>query len=163
MEGTLESKMNFHTRKWVKPEDLNPNRSLFGGRLLQWIDEEAVIYAIVQLENPRVVTKFISEINFINAPKEGDIIEIGIIATHFGRTSLTMRCEVRNMLTREPILAIQKLVFVNLDENGQPSPHGKTAISYVKDRLQVKAMPFPLASNIGDSETAAVQTNNKTT
>ena len=32
--------MNFHTRKWVKPEDLNPNNNLFGGRLLQWIDEE---------------------------------------------------------------------------------------------------------------------------
>ena len=22
--------MNFHTRKWVKPEDLNPNGTLFG-------------------------------------------------------------------------------------------------------------------------------------
>jgi acyl-CoA hydrolase len=133
---TSSAEMNFHTRKWVKPEDLNPNHSLFGGRLLQWIDEEAVIYAIIQLENPRVVTKFISEINFINSPKQGDIIEIGIIATHFGRTSLTMRCEVRNKLTREPILTIERLVFVNLDENGQPSPHGKTEITYVKDRLE---------------------------
>lgn len=132
---TPSSEMNFHTRKWVKPEDLNPNHSLFGGRLLQWIDEEAVIYAIVQLENPRVVTKFISEINFINSPRQGDIIEIGIIATHFGRTSLTMRCEVRNKLTREPILTIERLVFVNLDEDGQPAPHGKTQITYVKDRL----------------------------
>lgn len=52
-------KMNFHTRKWVKPEDLNPNQSLFGGRLLQWIDEEGVIYAIVQLGNLYLVTKFI--------------------------------------------------------------------------------------------------------
>ena len=33
--------MNFHTRKWVKPEDLNPNGTLFGGSLLAWIDEEA--------------------------------------------------------------------------------------------------------------------------
>ena len=33
--------MKFHTRKWVKPEDLNPNGTLFGGRLLAWIDEEA--------------------------------------------------------------------------------------------------------------------------
>lgn len=135
--------MNFHTRKWVKPEDLNPNHSLFGGRLLQWIDEEAVIYAIVQLENPYVVTKFISEINFIKAPKRGDIIEIGIIATHFGRTSLTMRCEVRNMLTREPILDIDKLVFVNLDENGVPKPHGKTAITFIKDRLNIKTIELP--------------------
>lgn len=124
--------MNFHTRKWVKPEDLNPNHTLFGGRLLQWIDEEAVIYAIIQLENHHVVTKYISEINFINAPKQGDIIELGIIATHFGSSSLTMRCEVRNKLTREPILTIDKLVFVNLGPDGKPAPHGKTEITYVR-------------------------------
>ncbi|HCM77323.1 MAG TPA: acyl-CoA thioesterase, partial [Cytophagales bacterium] len=82
--------MNFHTRKWVKPEDLNPNQTLFGGRLLQWIDEEAALYTIIQLENTHIVTKFISEINFISAPKQGDIIEIGIMATEFGRSSLTL-------------------------------------------------------------------------
>ena len=151
---SIQSKMNFHTRKWVKPEDLNPNHSLFGGRLLQWIDEEAVIYAIVQLDNPFVVTKFISEINFIKAPRQGDIIEIGIIATNFGRTSLTMRCEVRNMLTREPILHIDKLVFVNLDSEGQPTPHGKTAITYIKDRLLTKEISIESARNDAAGETS---------
>jgi acyl-CoA hydrolase len=131
----MQEEMRFHTRKWVKPEDLNPNNSLFGGRLLQWIDEEAALYTMVQLENKHIVTKFFSEINFIAAPKQGDIIEIGIIATDFGRTSLTLRCEVRNKMTRAMILTIDKLVFVNLDENGKPTPHGKTAITYVKDRL----------------------------
>jgi acyl-CoA hydrolase len=135
--------MNFHTRKWVKPEDLNPNQSLFGGRLLQWIDEELVIYAMVQLENPYVVTKFISEINFIKAPKQGDIIEIGIVAVYIGNTSLTMRCEVKHMLTREPILNIEKLVFVNLDVNGNPTPHGKSAITFIKDRLNIKELIPP--------------------
>lgn len=129
----MEHKMNFNTRKWVKPEDLNPNQSLFGGRLLQWIDEESALYAVIQLENYHVVTKFISEINFISAPKQGDIIEIGIMATHFGNTSLTMRCEVRNKLNREMILTIDKIVFVNLDESGKPVPHGKTSIRYVDD------------------------------
>jgi len=122
--------MNFHTRKWVKPEDLNPNGSLFGGRLLSWIDEEAVIYAIVQLSNPHVVTKYISEINFVSSAKQGDIIEMGITATHFGTTSITMRCEVRNKITRKTILSIDKLVFVNLDKDGNPVPHGKTEITY---------------------------------
>lgn len=145
-------KINFHTRKWVKPEDLNPNHTLFGGRLLQWIDEEAVIYAIVQLENPSVVTKFISEINFIKAPRQGDIIELGIVATHFGRTSLTMRCEVRNMITREPILKIEKLVFVNLDEAGNPAPHGKTAITYIRDRLNVKEISMDSATNLQENK-----------
>lgn len=92
--------MNFHTRKWVKPEDLNPNGTLFGGSLLRWIDEEAAIYAIIQLGNQRVVTKYISEINFVSSARQGDIIELGITATDFGRTSLTMTCHVRNKIGR---------------------------------------------------------------
>lgn len=127
--------MNFHTRKWVKPEDLNPNGTLFGGALLAWIDEEAALYAVVQLENPHVVTKFISEINFISAPKQGDIIEIGIEAVAFGSSSITLRCEVRNMQTRADILSIEKIVMVNLGEDGKPAAHGKTEIEYVKNRL----------------------------
>jgi len=128
--------MNFHTRKWVKPEDLNPNGSLFGGSLLKWIDEEAAIYTIIQIGHQRIVTKYISEINFVSSAKQGDIIEMGVEATNFGRTSITLRCEVRNKLTRKTILAIDKIVFVGLDENGVPVPHGKTEITYIKDRLE---------------------------
>jgi len=128
--------MRFHTRKWVKPEDLNPNNTLFGGRLLQWIDEEAALYAMIQLENRHIVTKFMSEIDFIQAPRQGDIIEIGIIATHFGRTSLTLRCEVRNKLTRQSILTIDRIVFVNLNIDGNPAAHGKTEIRFVKDDFE---------------------------
>jgi len=121
----MEQSLALKTLKWVKPEDLNPNHSLFGGRLLQWIDEEAALYALTQLQNKHIVTKYISEINFISAPKQGDIIEIAIIATHFGNTSLTMRCEVSNKLTQQMILTIDSLVFVNLNAQGIPTPHGK--------------------------------------
>ncbi|PUB33025.1 acyl-CoA hydrolase [Elizabethkingia sp. YR214] len=127
--------MNFHTRKWVKPEDLNPNQSLFGGRLLQWIDEEAALYAIIQLENPRCVTKFISEINFIHSATQGDIVEIGILATSFGHTSITLSCEVRNKMTRQTIIKIDKIIMVSLDDHGKPSAHGKTKIEYPHDRF----------------------------
>ena len=130
--------MNYHTRKWIKPEDLNPNHSLFGGRLLEWIDEEAALYAIIQLENTRTVTKYISEINFVSSAKQGDIIEIGIEAVEFGRSSLTLRCEVRNKMTHQKIITIERLVFVALDEDGNPKPHGKTTIEYVADRLSLK-------------------------
>lgn len=127
--------MRFHTRKWVKPEDLNPNGTLFGGRLLEWVDEEAGLYAIVQLNNKSVVTKYISDINFIHASHQGDIIEIGLDVVKFGTTSLTLRCEVRNMMTRKPIISIENITMVNLDGDGKPKPHGKTKIEFVKDRI----------------------------
>lgn len=128
--------MRFHTRKWIKPQDLNPNGTLFGGRLLEWIDEEAALYSIIQLENPKTVTKFMSEIDFRSSAKEGDIIEIGLDVVKFGHASLTLCCEVRNKMTRESIITIEKIVMVSLDENGKPKPHGKTKIEYVKDRLK---------------------------
>lgn len=128
--------MRFHTRKWVKPEDLNPNSTLFGGRLLEWIDEEAALYAIVQLENSHVVTKYIAEIDFKSSAKTGDIIEIGIDVVKFGSASLTLRCEVRNIMTRETIITIEKIVMVNLDVEGNVKPHGKTKIEFVKNRLK---------------------------
>lgn len=127
--------MNFHTRKWIKPEDLNPNGTLFGGRLLEWIDEEAALYTIIQIENPRSVTKYMSEIDFRASAKKGDIIEIGLEATKFGTASVTLKCEVRNKMTRETIITIERIVMVGLDEEGKPQPHGKTEIEYVKNRL----------------------------
>ncbi len=127
--------MNFHTRKWIKPEDLNPNGTLFGGRLLEWIDEEAALYAIIQLENPRTVTKYMSEIDFRASARKGDIIEIGLEVVAFGTASLTLHCEVRNKMTREVIITIERIVMVGLDTSGKALPHGKTAVEYVKDRL----------------------------
>jgi len=128
--------MNFYTRKWVKPEDLNAHGTLFGGRLLSWIDEEAAIYAIVQLETNGCVTKYMSEINFINSARQGDIIELGIKAIHFGNTSITLTCEVRNKISHKTILTIDKIVFVSLDETGKPVKHGKTEITYTDERLR---------------------------
>jgi len=63
------------------PSAKTPVASFVGGSLLRWIDEEAAIYTIIQLETNRCVTKFMSEINFINSARQGDIIELGIKAS----------------------------------------------------------------------------------
>ena len=128
--------MRFHTRKWVKPEDLNPNGTLFGGRLLAWIDEEAALYTLIQLENKHIVTKFVSEINFMSSAKQGDIVELGMEVVKFGKSSITLRCEARNKMTHETILTIDKIIMVNLGEDGKPSAHGKTEVEFVSDRLK---------------------------
>ena len=128
--------MRVHTRKWVKPEDLNPNGTLFGGKLLAWIDEEAALYTVIQVENSKIVTKYISEINFMSSAKQGDIIEIGMEVVKFGHTSLVLKCEARNMMTRETILTVDNIIMVNLGADGKPAAHGKTQIEFVKDRIK---------------------------
>ena len=118
--------MIYHTRKMVKPGDLNPNGTLFGGRLLEWIDEEASLFAVIQLDKTRVVTKFMSEINFVSFATPKDMIEIGIETVRFGKTSLVLRCEVRNRMTKKTIVTIENITFVALDKFGRPTAHKKT-------------------------------------
>nr|WP_294939086.1 hotdog domain-containing protein [uncultured Flavobacterium sp.] len=119
--------MNYQTRKWVRPEDLNANGTLFGGKLLSWIDDEAALYSIIILKNNRIVTKFMSEINFMSSARQGDIIEIGLYVVKFGKTSITMKCEVRNVMTKAVIITVEAITMVNLDSFGQPAIHGKTS------------------------------------
>lgn len=120
--------MQFYSRKWIMPEDLNPNGSLFGGRLLSWIDAEAAIFAMCQLGKDRhLVTKFISEINFVSSAKQGEIVEMGMEVARFGSSSITLHAVVRNLESKATIIDISDIVFVNLDANGQPAAHGHPA------------------------------------
>jgi len=118
--------MKFYSRKLIKPENLNARNTLFGGALLRWIDEEAGIYAMTKLDTKNVVTKFISAVNFISSAKQGDVIEIGLEFKDIGNTSITFSCEVRNVFTKETIIKLDNIVFVKVDENGKPEPHGKS-------------------------------------
>lgn len=125
--------MHFFTRKWIKPEDLNPNGSLFGGTILKWIDEEAAIYTVCQLDTKAIVTKYISEINFQSSAKKGEIIEMGMEVVSFGRTSITLKCIVRNKISKRHIVTVDKIVFVKVDESGSPVPHGKTVAKTIEE------------------------------
>jgi acyl-CoA hydrolase len=118
--------MIYRTRKLIKPEDLNPRGTLFGGRILQWIDEEAAIFAICQLDSSNIVTKLMSEVNFVTTAHLGDVIEFGMDLVKFGTTSVTVCCDVRNKKTKQSIVKVDNIVFVLLDENGKPKSHGKT-------------------------------------
>ena len=115
--------MEFRTRKVVKPGDLNPLNTLFGGRLLEWVDEECLIYCGCQMEHTRLATKYISEINFLRPAQQNEVVEIGVATVAVGRTSITVRCEVREKDSQELILAIDKIVFVALSSRGKPIVH----------------------------------------
>ncbi|MEQ9310459.1 MAG: hotdog domain-containing protein [Balneolaceae bacterium] len=118
--------MRFFSRKLIKPQDLNAHGTLFGGTVLSWIDEEAAIFVLCQLGKGNIVTKYMSEINFVNSAKLGEVIEIGMETVKFGTTSITVKCEVRTKFEKNTIITIDEIVFVHLDEFGRPLSHNIT-------------------------------------
>ena len=90
---------------------------------MSWIDEECAIYCGCQMKSHNIVTKYISEMNFVSPAFQGDVIEIGVETTAIGRTSLTLSCVVRNKETKQNIISVDKLVFVCVNEKGRPMAH----------------------------------------
>lgn len=118
--------MNFLSRRLVMPSDLNYANALFGGRALEWIDEEAAIYAICQLDTTSLVTKHIGEISFESPAIQGDVVEFGLATKRVGTTSITISCLVRNKVSKKTICFADDIVFVAVDPNTRkPTPHGK--------------------------------------
>jgi acyl-CoA hydrolase len=107
----------------VQPGDLNVNGTLFGGRCLAWVDEEASIYAAIETRHKKVVTKSISAINFAAPAFQGDVVEIGIALKKIGTTSITLEVQVRDLTTQRVIVDIDEMIFVCVDENGRPTKH----------------------------------------
>jgi acyl-CoA hydrolase len=119
------------------PNDLNYANALFGGRALEWIDEEAAIYAICQLETNCLVTKHIGEISFESPAVQGDVVEFGLETKNVGRTSITVSCLVRNKATKKTICFADDIVFVRVDpQSKRPVAHGKTMDQLVSQTEQ---------------------------
>lgn len=116
-------------RRIVMYEDLNAASSIFGGRLVSWIDEASAIFASCQMNSKRVVTKKISELVFNRPAKLGDMLEIWCNVLNEGTTSLTVQAIVLrktfsdqgvNNKIEDAEICRCELVFVALDQNGKP-------------------------------------------
>lgn len=129
--------MRFLSRRLVMPNDLNYANSLFGGRALQWIDEEAAIFAICQLETNSLVTKHIGAITFESPALQGDVVEFGLTTKRVGKSSITVSCLLRNKATKKTICYADEIVFVQVDsETRLPVPHGKTLEDLLQKSLE---------------------------
>lgn len=126
-------------RKWVKPEDLNQHDALFGGRLLQWVDEEAAIVAVTQLGTTQLVTRHMSAIDFVSRAARGDMLELEYQVVSFGRTSITLSCRVENAVTGQDVLRLDNIVFVAIGADGLPTAHGQTEPTPGTERIRERA------------------------
>ena len=85
----------------VFPNDVNNNGTLYGGRLLDWIDTIAGIVAKRHCRTD-VVTASIDSLNFLNPIYQRDIVNLEAWINYVGRTS--MEIEVR-VTSEDPITA----------------------------------------------------------
>jgi acyl-CoA hydrolase len=114
-------------RRLVKFEDLNQTGRLFGGRLMEWIDEAAALYAMCQLQTKKIVTLKVSELIFKEPISNGDILEFFASTKNVGRTSFAVEMEVRKKAIsneQSPSLALTcDLTFVTVDQDGHATPN----------------------------------------
>jgi len=133
----LMNTTNHLVRKWVKPEDLNQHGTLFGGRLLEWVDMEAAIVAATQLGTTDVVTRHLSAVDFVARANRGDLLELEYAVAAFGRTSITLSCRVFNAVTGHDILTLDRIVCVAVDDEGRAVEHGQTTETPGTERIRL--------------------------
>src|SRR5712671_6289021 len=79
----------------VRPEHLNHHGYLFGGRLLEWLDEQAYISAMSLLKpEANLVTVAIDHVKFRLSARQGSLLRFRSLPVHAGRTSLTVFTQV---------------------------------------------------------------------
>jgi len=77
----------------VFPEDSNHFQSLFGGRLLAWMDK-ASYYAAFRYSGFPAVTASVESLDFSHSPKVGDVLDIIARVIHTGRSSMVIKVDV---------------------------------------------------------------------
>jgi acyl-CoA hydrolase len=90
--STKERSMNNYTI--VRPEHLNHHGWLFGGAMLQWVDEFAYLAASRDYPGCRLVTIAMDEIVFKHPAPNGSILRFHILPIRQGTTSVTYSVEV---------------------------------------------------------------------
>ena len=108
----------------VRPNHLNAAGRLFGGILMQWLDEVAGLVAKRHTKS-NVITASVDNLKFIHGAYKGEMVVIVGKVTYVGNTSLEVRLDtyVEHLESgmRHPINRAY-FTMVALDENDKPKP-----------------------------------------
>ncbi len=107
----------------VLPPDTNSHGTLFGGKLMSYIDDVAALSAMRHARKP-VVTASNDSVDFLHPIHEGNSVCLESFVTYAGRTSMEVFVRVisEDLLTGERHLcALAFLTFVAIGEDGRPT------------------------------------------
>ena len=102
--------------------DLNRHGTLFGGRLMEWMDIAAAMHS-AEIMNMNCVTVLANAIVFKSPAHLGDIITFEAWEETRGKTSLTVGIKVTksNLKEKNIEIATSSFKFVAIGEDGKPS------------------------------------------
>ena len=106
----------------IRPNRMNAAGRLFGGRLMEWLDEVAGMVAMRHTRS-NVITASVDNLRFIHGAYNGEMVVIVGKVTYVGNTSLEVRVDtyvehLENGM-RHPINRAY-FTMVALDENDKP-------------------------------------------
>ncbi len=106
----------------VLPPDTNHHFSIFGGKVLAYIDEVAAIASMKHAKS-EIVTAAFDSVDFKSPANVGDILELEAIVTSTGTTSMEVYVKVKsiNFRTGEEKITTESFVTnVAIDNKGKP-------------------------------------------
>src|SRR5437660_11408734 len=112
-------------RVLMMPRDTSPLGTIFGGLILNYIDQAGAIYAR-QHTKQRLVTVAMHEVKFIAPVFVGDLVSFYVETLKIGNTSITVRVTVdarRGSVPHETVRVTQaEVVYVAVNEQGNSVP-----------------------------------------
>lgn len=108
----------------VLPSDANALGTIFGGKIMSWIDIAGAISAGRHARKV-VVTASIDALHFLSPVKVGHVVHIRAMVNEVARTSMEVgvRVDSENPITGEMThTATAYTTFVALDDHGRPTP-----------------------------------------
>ncbi len=108
--------------KAIFPNTLNANETLFGGLIMQWMDEAAYI-AATRFTKQRMFTLTVSDINFLKAVEPNTIVEVIAKVVKSSPVKLTVQVDLNaeEMYGTGNFKAAEaQFTMVALNENNKP-------------------------------------------
>ncbi|MGH7378750.1 MAG: acyl-CoA thioesterase [Candidatus Methylomirabilales bacterium] len=134
----------------MNPADANPLGSVHGGVILRLVDEAGGVAAVRHARRP-AVTVAMDSMTFRSPVPIGSLVTFKASVNYAGTTSMEVgvRVETENLLTGEVRhTSSAYLVYVALDEQGQPSPVPRLIPETEEDRRRIAAAEARMAARL---------------
>lgn len=120
----------------VRPNHLNGANRLFGGIMMQWMDEVAGIVA-KRHSMTNVTTASVDNLTFLHGAYSNEMVVISGKVTWVGNTSMeiTVDAFVENLSGQRSRINNAHFIMVALDENDKPVPVPRLSLQTEEERM----------------------------